>query len=64
MKQCTFDNGNNCMVLTEKKCEGCHFCKTTDELLAGRHKAKKRIRKLPLTAQLYIKRKYYSECLK
>lgn len=60
MKKCAFDNETNCIALTEKQCNGCKFCKTTDELLAGRQKAEKRISTLPQTAQTYIKRKYYS----
>ena len=64
MSNCAFDNETNCMALTEKQCKGCRFYKTTDKLLEDRHKAEKRIRSLPQTAQIYIKRKYYSECLK
>lgn len=60
MKNCAFDNGTNCIALNEKQCELCQFRKTTDELLAGRQKAEKRISTLPKTTQTYIKRKYYS----
>jgi hypothetical protein len=61
MKECAFDNGaTKCKALSEKKCEGCRFYKTIDQVFAGRQKAEKRIRSLPPTAQAYIKRKYYS----
>ena len=60
MKDCAFDRGCECNALTEKKCKGCAFCKTTEELIEGRQKAEERIRTLPQTTQTHIKRKYYS----
>lgn len=59
MNTCTFDCGVFCSALTDKKCEGCKFRKSEDELLEGRQKAEKRIMKLPLIKQLHIHRKYY-----
>lgn len=60
MKDCAFANENECMALVKKQCKGCSFCKTTEELIAGRKKADDRIHSLPKIKQAYIKYKYYS----
>lgn len=59
MKECTFNDGTECKVLTEKRCEGCRFRKTTEELIEGRKKAEKRVRNLPKSELIHIYRKYY-----
>ena len=56
--RCAFDKGTFCAVLTEKKCHGCSFRKTHEELDAGREKADDRIASLPEEQQEYIRRKY------
>jgi hypothetical protein len=60
MKTCTCDNGEECSALREKKCNGCAFRKTKEELVKGREKAIDRISSLPQSKQIYIRRKYYS----
>ena len=60
MKICVFDKGEECDALREKKCLGCSFCKTTEELKEGRSKAFERIEKLPLSDRIAIHRKYYT----
>ena len=60
MENCAFNNGDTCMALTYKQCEGCSFYKTREEVDAGRKKAKERIDKLPNEVHNHISRKYYS----
>jgi hypothetical protein len=60
MTYCAFDADTECVALAEKKCAGCTFRKTSEQLKEGRQKAEKRIRTLPLFTQLHIHRKYYS----
>ena len=60
MKICVFDKGEECDALREKKCAGCSFCKTAEELKEGRIKACERIEKLPLSERVVIHRKYYN----
>ena len=55
---CVFDFGYKCVALTCKKCEGCCFRKTQEQLEAGRKRAKKRINSLPAEIQAYIRDKY------
>ena len=58
--KCAFDRGFVCTVLTEKKCHGCSFCKTHEELDAGREKAEDRIATLPEAQQEHIRFKYHT----
>lgn len=60
MKICAFENGTECDALREKKCVGCPFRKTHEEVEAGREKARKRLLNLPKTTQIQIRRKYYT----
>ena len=59
MKVCAFDKGKNCAALNERNCENCTFCKTPEELVAGREKALERIKNLPRGERHYIMTKYY-----
>lgn len=59
MKICVFDNGEECDALREKKCLGCVFCKTPEELKEGRRKAYERLEKLPLAKRIIIHRTYH-----
>ncbi len=60
MENCAFNNGDNCVALTKKECEGCAFYKTREELVEGRRKATERINGLPGALQTRISNKYYS----
>lgn len=59
MCECVFDNGTNCVALNEKKCDGCKFRKTEEELAAGRKRAMDRINNLPHEHYDYIHEKYH-----
>ena len=59
MDKCTFDKGEKCSALNEKRCLSCCFRKTEEELEAGREKARERIESLPLVARVHIKNKYH-----
>ena len=60
MKNCVFcQNANKCGILTIKKCTGCRFAKTIEELKYGRINALNRIKSLPLKQLEYITNKYY-----
>lgn len=59
MKVCAFENDKQCNALKTKKCEGCHFFKTKEELINGRKKAAERISKLSPKTQTQILNKYY-----
>ena len=59
MNFCVFNKGEECDALREKKCAGCSFYKTSEELKEGRAKAFERIEKLPLAERVVIHRKYY-----
>lgn len=59
MKDCAFDRNDVCSALRCKKCKGCNFRKTREELIEGRKKSADRISKLPLKTKQYIYRKYY-----
>ena len=60
MSECAFENDFNgeCSAMTEKKCQGCKFRKTKDELEEGRKKARERFDALPLDLRTYLKQKY------
>lgn len=57
--ECAFDLVGGCSALKEKKCEGCHFFKTKEEVLEGRAKADERVNQLDLGLQQCIRHKYY-----
>ena len=45
-KKCFADKGSYCMALDEKKCAGCNFYQTKQEVENGRAMAKARLLKL------------------
>lgn len=59
MENCVFDKGETCSALTTHNCENCSFCKTKQELIDGREKARERIESLPKKQYDAIKQKYY-----
>ena len=59
MDGCVFDNVLDCRALREKKCAGCPFRKTKEELNKGREKSLDRIAILPQKQRTHILRKYY-----
>lgn len=60
MEICAFDRSElGCSALNVKKCEKCSFYKTHDNLIAGREKARNRIKRLPKGQQEYIYTTYY-----
>jgi hypothetical protein len=60
MDKCAFDFGKRrCYALNVKKCEGCRFFKTEEELKAGREKATDRLMTLDRKFLNDINRKYY-----
>ena len=61
IQDCAFANGKKCVALTEKRCPGCVFRKTQEELIAGREKAAKRIKTLPTERQKQICDSYYNK---
>lgn len=58
-KECVFYKGKTCAALNQKKCSGCRFFKTVEQLEKGRKRAKSRIMSLPLEQRLHIARMYY-----
>lgn len=58
--ECAFDKNTFCAALTEKRCNGCSFRKTREELDAGRERADDRIATLPEEQQEHIRKKYCS----
>jgi hypothetical protein len=61
MNNCVFDGDTKCSALKEKRCEGCRFRKTNEELIEGREKAKARLKTLPEKMQERIHYKYHSQ---
>ena len=59
-KDCAFDNGDECLTLIEKACDECHFYKTAEQVIAGKAKAEKRLRRLPAKTKEHIHKKYYN----
>ena len=60
-EKCVFDLGEKCYALNEKKCQGCNFFKTRQQLDAGRAKAKKLLNeKYGFKERAAICHKYYS----
>ena len=56
---CAFDLGKKCGAVTEKKCAGCKFFKTEEQLKEGRSKAAERIRRLDPELKSYLFHKYF-----
>ena len=48
--KCLFDGGQECIALTEKKCEGCKFCKTEEEYRKGQVEAAEILKRKNLIA--------------
>lgn len=61
MQKCAFECRNHCTALDEKRCIGCTFRKTQEELVEGRTKAFERINSLPTPKRLYILRTYHKQ---
>lgn len=60
MENCFAETANGrCLILTEKKCEGCPFYKSKQEFLADRLKSLDRIRGLPPESFNSIVNTYY-----
>lgn len=57
--KCAFDAGRKCNALANKRCNGCAFFKTVEEVKKSRTQTEKRIRSLPRCVQLGIFSKYY-----
>ncbi len=58
-EQCAFDSGKRvCSALNIKKCEGCRFRKSKEELIRGRKRVAARIQTLSKEYQAHIKSKY------
>lgn len=55
MKECYFDLGRDCGCLVEKKCSGCHFRKTREEVFEGRKKSMDRLKELCSYVRFYEK---------
>lgn len=57
MEKCGFDRGCDCAALLEKRCDGCRFYKTKQQIVDGRFKAEQRLDSIPGGIRLY--KKYY-----
>lgn len=60
-KECVFYQGKKCAALNQKKCGGCRFFKTEEQLEEGRKRAKDRVMSLPLEQRLHIASVYYGK---
>lgn len=60
MLKCAFDRGDECSVLEFKKCQGCRFFKTDEQVKKSREKSEARISALPATTRRRILNKYQS----
>lgn len=60
MDKCAFDLGKRCHAITEKKCKGCKFYKTKEQLKEGRERATARLMTLDRELLNDINRKYYT----
>lgn len=59
---CAFDAGDgSCTALTIKKCEGCRFRKSEEQLIRGRERAAARIKTFTKEYRAHIKARYYSQ---
>jgi hypothetical protein len=63
MNICFADYGNGCKALTVKKCKGCSFFKTREEVREGRIKAIQRILSLDKETRDFIIETYYNSKL-
>lgn len=60
-EKCAFDlYPAKCSALTSKVCENCPFRKSSEELAAGRKKARRRLHSLPEETKTWIVDKYYT----
>lgn len=50
-----------CAALTKKKCHGCNFYKTKEELKEGQKKARDRIKTLDEGIQEHIRDRYFKQ---
>jgi hypothetical protein len=57
--KCFALNGDECVLLNDRRCYGCAFYKTVEELGKSQAAAFARIAKLPFEDQHYIAQKYY-----
>ena len=63
-EKCAFDEGEwKCSALTKKRCKGCSFFKTEEQLAAGREKAEERIRELSGEHQRQIEDTYHNKVI-
>ena len=61
-EKCAFDEGEwKCSALTKKRCKGCSFFKTEEQLAAGREKAEERIKELYAEEQIRIEETYHQK---
>lgn len=61
-EKCAFDlYPAKCTALTSKNCENCPFRKSSEELAAGRRKARRRLYSLLDEAKTRIVEKYYTQ---
>ena len=60
-KECAFYRDKTCAALKQKKCKGCRFFKTEEQLEEGRNRAKERVMKLPMEQRLHIASMYYTK---
>ncbi len=58
MDKCFADNGFKCGILKEKKCEGCVFRKTYQQVEIERKSALRRLKSLDLDMRVAIAEKY------
>ena len=59
MEKCFADKDSYCSALNKKKCEGCNFFRTEEDLEESKNRAMKRIDSLSKTTQDYIYGKYF-----
>lgn len=58
MDKCFADNGFKCGILKEKKCEGCVFRKTYQQVEISKKRALRRLKTLDKVTRLRIAEKY------
>ena len=58
MDKCFADNGFKCGILKEKKCEGCVFRKTYQQVEISKKRALRRLKSLDWDSRKYIAEKY------
>ena len=63
-EKCVFDEGEwKCSALTKKRCVGCSFYKTEEQLSAGREKAEERLKELSGEQRLRIEDTYHKRVI-